>query len=170
MQLADRFTETFRAEHRQVRDGLLELIEAFEAGDQVRARALLGHIAALTGPHFRYEEEALYPALVGIFEAAYVESLLQAHDGAIAGARRLVALASAAALPEEQVREAVHLIRNILPHVSDCDGLSIMTERLPQERVQAVLDARERSLGEGLDLLQWAAQVRSRGPATASVN
>jgi hypothetical protein len=165
MMLAERFTELFRVEHRQVRDGLLELIEAFEARDQEGARTLLARLAALTGPHFRYEEEALYPALVGIFEEAYVELLLSAHDKAIASARRLVALASQDALSDEQVREAVHLIRTILPHVSDCDGLSIMTERLPQGQVQAVLDARDRSLREGLDLLQWAAQVRARGPA-----
>jgi hypothetical protein len=102
---------------------------------------------------------------VGLFEDAYVELLLHAHDQAIAGVRRLVALASQDALSDEQVREAVHHVRTILPHVSDCDGLSIMTERLPQGQVQAVLDARDRSLGEGLDLLAWAAQVRARGPA-----
>jgi hypothetical protein len=160
--LAERFTELFRVEHRQVRDGLLDLVEAFQARDQERARALLGPLAALTGPHFRYEEEALYPALVGIFEEDYVELLLHAHDQAIASARRLVALAAQDALTDEEAREAVHLIRSILPHVSDCDGLSIMTERLPQGQIQAVLDARDRSLGEGLDLLQWAAQVRAR--------
>jgi hypothetical protein len=54
MVLADRFTELFRREHRQVRDGLLELVEKFEARDLEGARALLGRLAALTGPHFRY--------------------------------------------------------------------------------------------------------------------
>jgi hypothetical protein len=56
------------------------------------------------------------------------------------------------ALSDADVREAVHLVRTILPHVSDCDGLSIMTERLPQ--VQAVLDTRDRSRQGNVDLLE----------------
>jgi len=42
---------------------LLDLIQAFQDRNLSRARELLGRVAALTGPHFRYEEEALYPAL-----------------------------------------------------------------------------------------------------------
>lgn len=60
------FAEQFRAEHRQVRDLLLELQRSFEQQDTSRARELVEAIAALTGPHFRYEEEAVYPALVAI--------------------------------------------------------------------------------------------------------
>lgn len=53
--LADRFTQVFREEHRQVRDFLLDLIQAFQDRNLPRARELLGRLAALTGPHFRYE-------------------------------------------------------------------------------------------------------------------
>lgn len=56
-----------------------------------------------------------------------------------------------------------------MPHVSDCDGLSIMVERLPTEKVQSILDARDHSLRAGLDLLQWAKQVRTRLPGDESV-
>lgn len=160
--LADRFTEIFRQEHRQVRDLLLDLIAAFEGRDLPRVRDLLGRVAALTGPHFRYEEEALYPALTGIFGAGYIAELFRAHDRAIAGARRLVELAGKADLTEDEVAEAVGLVRGILPHVSDCDGLSIMVERLPEASVQAILDRREAALAAGLDLLRWAGTVRRR--------
>ncbi len=160
--LADRFTQIFRQEHRQVRDLLLDLIAAFEARDLPRVRALLGQVAALTGPHFRYEEEALYPALTAIFGQDYIDELLGAHDRTIAGARRLVELAGKAELTEEEVAEAVGIVRGILPHVSDCDGLSIMVERLPEDQVQAILDRREASLAAGLDLLRWAETVRRR--------
>jgi hypothetical protein len=160
--LADRFTQIFRQEHRQVRDLLLELIEAFEARDLPRVRDLLGQVAALTGPHFRYEEEALYPALTAIFGGGYIEELFRAHDRAIAGARRLVELAGKAELTDAEVAEAVGIVRGILPHVSDCDGLSIMVERLPEDQVQAILDRREASLAAGLDLLRWAETVRRR--------
>lgn len=160
--LADQFARIFRDEHRQVRDALLELREAFAERDARRIGDLLQRIAALTGPHFRYEEEALYPALTDIFGQAYIEKLLSDHDGAIRNANRLVELAGKEALSGEDVAEAEALIRSILPHVSDCEGLSIMVERLPEERVQGVLDTREASLSEGLDLLQWATRARAR--------
>lgn len=165
--LADEFTTTFREEHRAVRDALLDLGRAFADRDNESAQELLGEIAQLTGPHFRYEEESLYPALVSIFGDTYVESLLDDHDGAIASARRLVELAAVEPLEDEHVSEATRLIQGILPHVSDCDGLSIMVEVLPEETVESVFETRTRSLDEGLDLLSWADGVRSRQPVAS---
>ncbi|MBI4506539.1 MAG: hemerythrin domain-containing protein [Chloroflexi bacterium] len=166
--LAEHFSQVFREEHRFVRDALLDLIDAFRQRDRARIGGLLQQIAAATGPHFRYEEEALYPALVDIFGPEYVEQLYGAHDGAISGARRLVELAGKSALGDADVAEAVRLVRGILPHVSDCEGLSIMVERLPAASVQAIFDGRDRSLGAGLGLLEWAEGVRSRPAVTSA--
>ena len=160
--LADEFTEVFRSEHRQVRDALLGLIEAFEGRDADRARSLLGDIAALTGPHFRYEEESLYPALTAFFGSQYVEKLLGDHDAAIGAAARLVEIAGQDALAGEDVSEATRLVRGILPHVSDCDGLALMVEVLEPEAVESILSTRERALEEGLGLLEWAKRKRRR--------
>jgi len=165
--LADQFSRIFREEHRQVRDALLDLIAAFSNEDCVGAQVLLQRAAALTGPHFRYEEEALYPALIPIFGPEYIEELLQDHDLAIGTAQKLVGLAAKESLTKDEIQSAVGLIRNVLPHVSDCDGLSIMVERLPESTVQSILEARERSNQAGLDLLQWTSQVRRR-PALAA--
>jgi hypothetical protein len=162
MVVADRFSEIFREEHRKVRDLLLDLIEAFPQRDGGRTGELLEQVAASTGPHFRYEEEALYPALTQIFGAGYIEQLFRAHDGIIRTAFRLREFAGRANLDDEEVTEAVKLTRSILPHVSDCDGLSIMVERLPEKDVQKVLDVRERSRDAGLDLLTWASEIRGR--------
>jgi hypothetical protein len=156
------FTDIFRHEHRAVRDLLFDLIGAFEARDTARAQRLLGQIAALTGPHFRYEEESLYPSLVEVFGAEYVDKLLGDHDGAIRTARRLVELASLDHLDDAQVAEAVAGARSILPHVSDCDGLSIMVERFADERVAGILDTRRRALAADVDLLTWASAIRQR--------
>lgn len=164
--LADQFTQIFREEHRKIRDTLLDLIEAFKARDRNRIQALLEQTARLAGPHFRYEEEALYPALIEIFGGKYVEYLLGAHDGAIGTAKQLVELAGKESLTNEEVTRAVELIRDVLPHVSDCDGLSIMVERLAEEKVQRVLDAREHSNAAGVDLLRWSQEIRTR-PAQA---
>lgn len=162
--LSDQFTRLFREEHRTIRDGLLDLLQAFQDRDTSRIQSLLPEIARFVGPHFRYEEEALYPALTDLFGEPYIEQLFGDHDRAIGSAERLVELAGKTPLTDEDVEEAVRLIRGILPHVSDCDGLSIMVERFPEDKVQAVLDRRERSKTEGLDLLTWAHGVRGRAP------
>lgn len=164
--LADQFTRVFREEHRAVRDALLDLVDAFSARDRLRIGSLLGWIGVLTGPHFRYEEEALYPGLVEIFGAEYIDKLLTDHDRAIGTAASLIALAQRARLNDQDVVRAIRYVRSILPHVSDCDGLSIMVERLPEDRVRAVFAARERCRDAGLDLLRWAGDVRGR-PALA---
>ena len=160
--LADQFTEIFREEHRQVRDALLDLIGAFKRRDREVISQLLERTAKLTGPHFRYEEELLYPALVQIFGEKYVDYLFSEHDRAIGRAGKLVELAAKPTLSDADIKQAEELIRAILPHVSDCDGLSIMVERLPEQTVQEVLETRERSNRAGLDLMQWTQQVRKR--------
>lgn len=160
--LAHQFTQIFRDEHRKVRDTLLDLLEAFQVRDKTRIQSLLNQAAVLTGPHFRYEEESLYPALVEIFGEGYIEKLLGDHDRVIGSARKLLELTGKDTLNDEDVAKAIRLIRGLLPHVSDCDGLSIMVERLANEKVQSVMDTRERASGEGLDLLQWADRVRGR--------
>jgi hypothetical protein len=158
----ERFAAVFREEHRVVRDLLLDLVDACESGNSVRARKVLTEVARITGPHFRYEEETLYPALVPVFGAEYIEKLLGDHDFAIASARRLVELTDGHGLSEEEQTRAVRLTRGILPHVSDCEGLTIMVELFPGPAVESVLDARERAREEGLDLLTWARDVRTR--------
>lgn len=163
--LADRFTQIFREEHRQLRDALLELCEAFAARELPRIRRLLKTVVVVAGPHFRYEEESLYPGLTGIFGREYIDKLLTDHDRVIATARRLVALARQSELTEAEGVEGVRLVRDILPHVSNCDGLSIMVERLPASNIHAVLDTRERALRDGHDLMTWARRIRSRPAA-----
>lgn len=161
-ELANQFSAIFRDEHRAVRDGLLELTESFKKRDREKVVALLGQVASLTGPHFRYEEETLYPALVEIFGPKYIEKLLADHDRVIGSAGRLVQLAGKGSWSNREVAEAVELVRDMLPHVSDCDGLSIMVERLPEEKIRDVLDARQRCNEAGLDLLRWVQEARER--------
>lgn len=158
----DQFTDAFRVEHRTIRDTLFALMEAFQARDKARIQPLLRQTAAITGPHFRYEEEALYPNLVGIFGEEYIEKLIGDHDRAIGSARSLVTLAGQDTLTAEDVARATRIIQSILPHVSDCEGLSIMVETFPEETVQTILTTRQNAREAGLDLLTWADQVRAR--------
>jgi hypothetical protein len=165
MTLSDTFTRIFREEHREVRDGLLDLVQAFQDRDSKRAQALLDRVAQLTGPHFRYEEESLYPGLVEIFGPEYIDKLLGDHDAAIGTAKELVDVAQKDSLSAEDAATAIRWVRSILPHVSDCDGLSIMVERLADQKIKAIFTARDRAQKESLDLLTWAAKVRGRPAA-----
>ncbi len=115
MSLADQFTQMFREEHRAVRDTLLDLVQAFTQRDKAKVQALLGRTAALTGPHFRYEEESLYPALVVIFGEEYIQKLLEDHDRAIGTAKKLMEIAAQGSLTDAAVARAVRLVRSIPP-------------------------------------------------------
>jgi len=159
---AEQFAQLFREEHREIRDTPLELIQAFQDRDKTAIQSLLTTAAVLAGPHFCYEEEALYPGLVEFFGQEYVEQLLQDHDRVIGTAMKLTELANADALTDQDVGEATRLIRRILPHVSDCDGLSIMVERMSEDGVQSILDSRRRSREAGLNLVEWVERVRER--------
>jgi hypothetical protein len=158
----DRFAAVFREEHRVVRDLLLDLVDAYDRRNPARARKVLSELARITGPHFRYEEEALYPSLVPLFGPEYIEKLLGDHDFAIGSARRLVEPTDGRGLSEAETSEAVRLTRGILPHVSDCEGLTIMVELFPEAALESVLDARARAREASLDLLTWARDVRTR--------
>lgn len=160
--LVDQFTRVFRGEHRQLRDTFLDIMDAFEKRDGNALGPLIRQALVCAGPHCRYEEDTLYPALYQFFEPDYIEILLIDHDWMIGAMNKLNALSNQGQFTDDDIRLAVHLVRSMLPHISDCDGLSIMVERLPLSVVRSILDARTRSLSEELDLLQWAEQIRQR--------
>jgi hypothetical protein len=165
-EVANQFSTIFRDEHRAVRDALFELSDTFRRREPAESRGILARIATLTGPHFRYEEEVMYPSLVEIFGQEYVSKLYGDHNRLIDSAERLVQLTGKNDWTDEEVEEGLELVRGMLPHVSDCDGLSIMVERFSETTVKSILDARERCNQEGIDLLRWARELRKR-PVTA---
>ncbi len=91
----------FREDHRKVRDYLLDLADAAEARDVAKAGGILGQIDTLIGPHFRYEEETLYPAMKE-FLGDYVDSLIEEHGGAIETAKTAAKVLSQPSISEEE--------------------------------------------------------------------
>jgi hypothetical protein len=150
---AEHFAQVFKQEHREIRDAMLNLIQALRDHDQPRVRSFLTQVAQLTGPHFRYEEEAIYRDLSDLLDEKYVETLFINHDRAIGAVERLAELAIRNRLNEQENREATALCRSLIPHVLECDGLSIMMELLPKDKIQAALAARERRRDDDLDLI-----------------
>ena len=151
----------FREDHRKVRDGILEIIKLLEKKDVTGARKILGNINVLVGPHFRYEEEALYPTL-RVFLGEYVDQLISEHDGVIATARACAELLQKEALSDEEAKKAASAARALLVHVSNCDGLAILSERLSSDELKGLgvrlADARK----EGVFLLDWATKIRKK--------
>ncbi len=154
--LANQFTEVFREEHRQLRDMLLGLMAAVEANDVESVRRGIEEMAAHAGPHFHHEEQVLYPALAEIYGDDYVERLGAEHDAALEAVRELAELAEAEEITPQGAEYGLELIRRLLPHVSDRDGLAMIVEVLPEETVQEIVRGREKSKRSGKTLLELA--------------
>jgi hypothetical protein len=138
--LADEFTNIFREEHRVVRDALFELLRALRARDRVGITTLLDQIKRYTGPHFRYEEESLYPMLVPIFGEEYIEKLYEDHDRAIGSARKLLEIAQKGFLTDDDITQVIRMrLFNRAGGVNsracrECFGRSILTGSEPPRR------------------------------------
>ncbi|MBI2854600.1 MAG: hemerythrin domain-containing protein [Chloroflexi bacterium] len=153
--------DEFREDHRKVRDGLLKLASAAEAGDLETARQTLGALDVLTGPHFRYEEEALYPALRE-FLGEYVDQLIKEHDGVVATAKVAVSLLARPELTPEERATVAKAARNLLVHVTNCDGLNILAERFSSEKLRALAGRYQSARDAGVGLLTWADTIRAK--------
>ncbi len=152
-----------RADHAQVRDALLDLIESLKAGDAERALEILIQLDKLTGPHFRFEEESLYPALSRFFGDDYREALLRAHDRVIRTAKQLAEVLGKGGLTQEEGNKLADLVRReVLPHPVECDGLGLFAERLTAEELEQIGQNLEASRQSGVPLLEWASTLRKR--------
>lgn len=156
----DPITE-FREDHRKVRDGLLEIITALQSKNIKRAREILGKLNVLVGPHFRYEEEALYPTL-RVFLGEYVDQLLKEHDGVINTARTCAELLGKDKLSDEEAKQAADAARALLVHVSNCDGLAILSERLKPKELEELGEKFAATREKGVALLDWATNIRNK--------
>lgn len=151
----------FREDHRKVRDGLLDIIDALKAKDVVKARKILGDINTLVGPHFRYEEEHLYPMLK-IFLGEHVDQLLKEHDGVIETARACAQLLQKDKLTDEEAEQAANAARTLLVHVSNCDGLAILAERLKPQELKELGERLALARKAAVSLLDWAEKIRKK--------
>lgn len=153
--------QEFREDHRKVRDGLLDLSDALQRRELLRARQILNNINTVVGPHFRYEEESLYPALRQ-FLGEYVDQLLKEHDGVINTAKGAAQLLSKDRLTDEETTNAIKAARSLLVHVSNCDGLGILTERLSAKELSQLAEKLAQSRKAGVPLFEWADKIRKK--------
>ncbi len=155
--------EEMRKDHSQVRDILLNLIDAIKRLDTVKAYELLITLDKLGGPHFRAEEDVMYPLLKKFFGEEYYNRLLEEHDRVIKAATQLAEALGKPRLTPEEADRLVKLIQSeILPHPITCSGLEIFMERLSPEELDKIAESLEAARKEGVPLLEWAQTIRAR--------
>lgn len=149
----------FREDHRKVRDGILSITEALRAKDVKKAREILGELNVMVGPHFRYEEEVLYPALRK-FLGEYVDQLIREHDNVVGTAKVCANLLAKDTLDDKESADASQAAMQLLIHVSNCDGLAILSERFNQKEMDNLADKFADARKAGVSLLDWADTIR----------
>ena len=153
----------FRKDHSMVRDLLLELINALDRLDVQRSLEILIELDRLGGPHFRFEEETLYPMMEKFYGREYLEYLLSAHDKVIRAARRIAEVLGKGEITREEADELIGLIRrDVLPHPIECEGLVLLAEKLSREELERVAESIEKARSEGVPLIEWAESIRAR--------
>jgi hypothetical protein len=115
----------------------------------------MGQANTLIGPHMQYEEEVMYPELAVLFGDEYVERMLADHDRAFVVASTLMDIASKPEITDADIEAGNSAIQQLLPHVTDCDGLVLAVEVLPTVAQQRIFDARHRALDEGTTMMDW---------------
>ncbi|MFQ5952146.1 MAG: hemerythrin domain-containing protein [Candidatus Omnitrophota bacterium] len=151
----------FRNDHRKVRDSLLELIDVLKAKDVAKAKEILGNLNTMVGPHFRFEEEHLYLTLK-VFLGEYVDQLISEHDGIIDTARACADLLEKDSISDEEGEQAAEAARKLLIHVSNCDGLAILAERLSPQELDELGEDLATARDKNVSLLDWAEKIRKK--------
>lgn len=145
----------FHADHTKVVQALLDLREAIRDRNPVRARATLAEANKLVGPHFKFEEQHLYPQLKEFIGEAGLKRLLTEHDGVFRSVATLVELAARDVWGESEAEAASANLDLIREHPVTCDGLSLYIERLPLDAQASLADRMEELRREGTTLLKY---------------
>jgi RND superfamily putative drug exporter len=144
----ERLSHVSHAEHRQLLDLLVEIELASESRRPERVVALAEQLRRLAEPHFRYEQQALFPQLVDPLGAEYVKGLYTAQEGVFQALGRIERLAGSGASPASAAAEMRRLVRSARSSLITCDAAAEVLERGPAESADRVLAARELALAE----------------------
>jgi RND superfamily putative drug exporter len=143
----ERLGQVSHAEHRQLLDLLVEIEVASERRPE-RVLALARELRRLAEPHFRYEQQALFPQLVPMLGTEYVEGLYAAQEGVFEALSKIERLAVPGSSPAAAADETRRLIGGARSSLITCDAAAEAVERQPSEVADRILAARERALGE----------------------
>ena len=129
--------EEHHTDHQKVMTALSELRQAIAHRDIACVRSILGAAEGVVGPHFKFEQLHLFPALERFLDETYTQKLYFEHDEAFRSVRRLAQLAQKDAWSEADYQYAMANLELIDEHLISCEGLSLWMERLsPSEQDQ----------------------------------
>ena len=158
MRMVDLIRE-FRSDHRIVIDKLFELETVFKKHRLEDAKRIVDELDLLVGPHMKFEEEHLYPTLRRFLEDIgdiRVDELLHEHSDAAAVIKNLREILNKPEFTGEDSKIAIEKLSGFFIHVSNCDGLNLLIERVlsVQERRKLAIKLLEARL-EGKPLTEW---------------
>ncbi len=153
--------QEFHADHQKVVSALFELRQAITRRDLHGVRSILNAAEDLVGPHFKFEELYLYPALERFLGEAYGKKLLNEHDGIFRSVRRLSQLAQKESWSETDHKSAVDNLELVYEHPISCDGLSLWMERLPAQEREGLLAKMQEVRKEGTRLSEYYRERQS---------
>jgi hypothetical protein len=151
-----------KSEHDQINDILLEMISTLMREDLIKFKKLLKSFDEKAGSHFRFDEEAVYPSLVGIYYPGYLLKLYTDHDLAIARYNLLVDLFRKDNLNQSDFAEGIRHVRMIGHYISSCEILPIAKIPLNEMQIQQLKSVHEKSYSENLGLVNWSDTRRNR--------
>jgi RND superfamily putative drug exporter len=142
----ERLDQVAHAEHRQLLDMLAEIEAAHVQRQPERVIALVRELRRLAELHFRYEQRALFPQLVGTLGPDFVEGLYITQESVVEALARIEYLAESDEIHESAGIETSRLLHSARMGVVSCDALSDVVERQPEVVAERVLAARDRVL------------------------
>jgi len=148
--------------YRKVRDTLTDLRDAVQAGEQERARSALQQVRGFLGPHFRYEEAAIFPVLRERLGNARVRRLQKRHEKAVKWVRSLSSLLDDDLEDGIRADRAEAHVQELLLLVTATAGQTLLIETFSLDALKTILDEREQALVDGIDLLEWADAEREQ--------
>lgn len=147
--------QEFHADHQKVVSSLFELRQAIASRDIVRVRDILGAAEGLVGPHFKFEELYLYPALERFLGESYTKKLYNEHDGVFRSIRRIAQLAQKNSWSDSDCESAMTNLELIYEHPISCDGLSLWMERIPAPEQEALFARMRQVRRQGIKLSEY---------------
>ena len=149
-------------EHSAIREMLMELNSALILEDIEQCKILLPKIDEMTGPHFRYEEEALFPAMVNIYYPGYINKLYTDHDLTIARINQLRNLFNQDCFTEMDFTSAIRHLGMIDHYITNCETLPTNDMQFDDTQIRQICNTRKKSLDENLSLVDWSDTIRNR--------
>ncbi len=144
-----------RSDHRQVIDLALELNQALEVRTLGRAIHIVEELDRKLGPLMRFEEKHLYRALEQFIGDTHIQQLKVEHDGVADLLLGLSDILKRGSLPAEIVPLASNGLRELVVHAADCDGRTLLIERLSQDERNRLLERLVASRREPVNLTDW---------------